>query len=119
MSNILVTNIVGTGKYDIPIGNASLDMASAGFTTLLAGVAGLTFADALAWVKDNSPAAGGEGTRSLCCYIRTYEYVGSDCPSQEASAVMLSSIKHELEDDVEITSVGAQYIENMRSYNPV
>jgi hypothetical protein len=114
MSNILVTDVVGTGIYAIPAGNAELDAASAGFAALLSGLSGLVFADALAWVWDTAPAAGGEGTRALCCYIRTYQFGGSECPSAIASHVLLSGIKFFLEQSVDITSVGEIKLENMR-----
>jgi hypothetical protein len=43
MSNIFITSIVGTGTYAIPTNDAELAAATAGFDTLLGGVANLTY----------------------------------------------------------------------------
>lgn len=116
MSNILVNNVVGTGIYEIPATNNALDAASAGFAAILIGVTGLGFADVLAWVRDSAPSGGGEGTRILCCYIRTYEMGGSICPSEAATDVLFSDIKQQLELDENIVSIGDIYAENMSSW---
>jgi hypothetical protein len=114
MSNILVDGVVGDGIFAMPEDNAAMDAASAGFAAVLVGASGLAFADALAWVRDSAPSAGGEGTRTLCCYIRTYLFGGSDCPSEILSDALTGAIKHAMELHPNISSVGAIYLENMR-----
>jgi hypothetical protein len=115
MSIIFITNIVGTGTYAVPDQIGALNAATAGFHTLLGGVAGLSEAQVLAYVKDSSPSGGGEGTRTLCCLVETYTYGGSYCPSEAQTDALFAAIRSALEADPNITTIGAQYVENVSS----
>jgi hypothetical protein len=108
MSNIFVTDIIGTGTYAVPTDDTELASASSGLNTLLGGVANLTYDRVLAWVEDSGGPGGAEGNRTLNCLIEKFTYLTDECPSEANVDTMIAAIESTLEADANITSVDRQ-----------
>lgn len=108
MSNIFITDIVGTGTYAIPSNDAQLAAATAGFDTILGGIANLTYDRVLAWVEDQEGPNGAEGVRTLNCLVEKFTYLTKECPSETEVDTLGAAIEAALEADASITTVGQQ-----------
>lgn len=108
MSNIFITDIIGSGTYAVPGADASLAAATAGLETLLSGVANLTYDRVLAWVEDQEGPDGAEGVRTLNCLIEKFTYLTKECPSEAEVDALGAAIEAALEADASITSVSQQ-----------
>jgi len=82
MSNIFITDIVGTGTYAIPTNDTELAAATSGFDTILSGIANLAYDRVLAWVEDQEGPDGAEGVRTLNCLVEKFTYLTKECPSE-------------------------------------
>ena len=110
MSNIFITDIVGSGTYAIPTDDTELAAATAGLDALISGVANLTYDRVLAWVEDSGGPDGAEGTRTLNCLIEKFTYLTVECPSESEVDTMVAAIESALEADANITSIGIQQV---------
>ena len=110
MSNIFITEIVGASTYAIPTNDAELAAATAGFNTILSGVANLAYDRVLAWVEDAGGPDGAEGVRSLNCLVEKFTYLAKECPDESQVDTMTAAIEAALEADVNITSIGQQQV---------
>jgi hypothetical protein len=110
MSNIFITDIVGSGTYAIPTNDSELAAATAGLNTILSGVANLDYDRVLAWVEDTGGPDGAEGVRSLNCLIEKFTYLTDECPSESEVDTMTAAIESALEADANITSIGIQHV---------
>ena len=115
MSNIMIYDIVGTGIYAVPADTGAAQGATTGFRTLLAGVAGLSVetVNIRAWVIDSQTAAGGQGARSLACFIGGFTYNNKVCPTEADVDAMTAAIEVALlaaAGNGTITSVGVQEV---------
>lgn len=108
MSNIFITDIVGTSTYAIPTNDTQLASATSGFDTILSGVANLSYDRVLAWVEDAGGPGGAEGTRTLNCLIEKFTYLTKECPSETEVDTLSTAIENALESDGNITSVDQQ-----------
>jgi hypothetical protein len=111
MSNIFISDIVGTGAYAVPASDVALDDANLSLATLLSGILNFTFERVIAWVKDGANPTGGEGDRTLNCLIAGAVYKTADCPSELDADEAFSFIRGVLigvHGDGTITSVGIQ-----------
>lgn len=110
MSNIFITDIVGTGTYAVPTDDTELAAATSGLDTLLSGVSNLSYDRVLAWVEDSGGPDGAEGTRTLNCLVEKFTYLTNECPSETQVDTMIAAIESALEADANITSVGNQQV---------
>lgn len=110
MSNIFITNIVGTNDFAIPTDDAELATATTELDALLATVANLAYTRVLAWVQDAGGPGGAEGVRSLNCLIEQFTYNAEECPSEAEVDTMTAAIESTLEADPDITSIGQQQV---------
>jgi hypothetical protein len=110
MSNIFITDIVGSGTYAIPTNDSELAAATSGLDTLLSGVANLSYNQVLAWVEDSGGPDGAEGVRSLNCLVEKVTYLTKECPSESEVDTMTAAIESALEADANITSIGYQQV---------
>ena len=108
MSNIFITDIVGTGTYAIPTNDTELAAATAGFDTILSGIPNLSYDRLLAWVEDAGGPDGAEGIRTLNCLVEKITYLTKECPSESEVDTMTTAIEAALEADANITSVNQQ-----------
>lgn len=108
MSNIFITDIVGTGTYAIPTNDTQLASATSGFDTILSAVANLVYDRVLAWVEDAGGPGGAEGTRTLNCLVEKFTYLTKECPSETEVDTLSAAIEAALEADANITSVDQQ-----------
>jgi hypothetical protein len=108
MSNIFVTDVIGTGTYAIPSNDAQLAAATTGFDGILSAVANLAYDRVLAWVEDQGGPDGAEGIRTLNCMIEKFTYTGKECPSETEVDTMTAAIEAALEADANITSIDQQ-----------
>jgi hypothetical protein len=110
MSNIFITDIVGTGTYAIPTNDTQLASATTGFDALLSAVANLAYDRVLAWVEDAGGPNGAEGIRTLNCLVEKFTYSGEECPDETEVDTMTAAIEAALEADINITSVDQQQV---------
>jgi hypothetical protein len=116
MSNIFITDIIGSGTYAIPVDDAALAAATSGFDTILSGIANLAYDRVLAWVEDAGGPDGAEGIRTLNCMVEKFTYSGEECPSEAEVDTMTTDgaigvgIEKTLENDANITSVDQQQV---------
>ena len=110
MSNIFITDVVGTGDFAVPTTDAELATATTELETLLSGVANLTYDRVLAWVEDSGGPGGVEGTRTLNCLVEKFTYLAKECPNETQVDTMIAAIESALEADADITSVGNQQV---------
>jgi hypothetical protein len=110
MSNIFVTDIIGTSTYAVPTDDTELAAATSGLDTLISGVANLAYDRVLAWVEDAGGPGGAEGTRTLNCLIEKFTYLTKECPSETEVDTMTAAIEAALEADANITSVNQQQV---------
>jgi hypothetical protein len=110
MSNLFITNIVGTNDFAVPTSDAELDTATTELDTLLSGVSNLAYTRVLAWVEDSGGPGGAEGTRTLNCLLETITYSSEECPSESEVDTLTAAIESTLEADADITSIGTQYV---------
>jgi hypothetical protein len=119
MSNIFISDIVGTGTYAVPSTDVALSGLDQRFYDLIdAGVAGFTMERAIAWVKDSASASGGEGTRTLNCLLAGVVYDSKDCPPEAEADIVFAAIEAALlaaGGNGTITSVGVMEY-NMVAY---
>jgi hypothetical protein len=108
MSNIFITDIVGTGTYSIPTNDAELAAATAGFDAILSGVANFAYDRVLAWVEDQAGPNGAEGIRTLNCLVEKFTYLTKECPSETEVDTIGAAIEAALEADANITSIDQQ-----------
>jgi hypothetical protein len=108
MSNIFITDIVGTSTYAIPTNDAELAAATSGFDTILSGVANLAYDRVLAWVEDQAGPNGAEGIRTLNCLVEKFTYLTKECPSETEVDTLGAAIEAALEADANITSIDQQ-----------
>lgn len=108
MSNIFITDIVGTGTYAIPTNDTQLASATSGFDTILSGVANLSYDRVLAWVEDQAGPNGAEGVRTLNCLVEKFTYLTKECPSEAEVDTLGTAIESALEADANITSIDQQ-----------
>ena len=108
MSNIFITDIVGTGTYAIPTNDTQLASATSGFDGILSGVANLVYDRVLAWVEDQAGPNGAEGIRTLNCLVEKFTYLTKECPSEAEVDTLGAAIEAALEADANITSVDQQ-----------
>lgn len=107
MSQVFITDIIGTGIYAVPTNSTELLAAKAGLDSILSGVASLSYQSVDAWVTDSDVPAG---PRALNCSINGFEYGGTICPTAAATDAMLLAIKTALEADANITSVSVENV---------
>ena len=107
MSQVFITDIIGTGIYAVPTNPTQLLTAKAGFDSIISGVANLSYQSVDAWVTDSNVPAG---PRSLNCSVNGFEFSGSICPNATDTDTMLAAIKSALEADVDITSVSVENV---------
>jgi hypothetical protein len=110
MSNIFITDIVGTNNYAVPTDDTELATATSGLDTILSAVANLTYDRVLAWVEDSGGPGGAEGNRTLNCLVEKFTYNTDECPSEAEVDTMIAAIEAALEADADITSVGNQQV---------
>jgi hypothetical protein len=110
MSNIFITDIVGTNDYAVPTDDTELATATSGLDTILSAVANLTYDRVLAWVEDSGGPGGAEGNRTLNCLVEKFTYSTDECPSEAEVDTMIAAIEAALEADADITSVGNQQV---------
>jgi hypothetical protein len=110
MSNIFITDVIGTGTYAVPASDAALASATTGFDGLLSGVANLAYDRVLAWVEDAGGPGGAEGNRTLNCLVEKFTYSGEECPDETEVDTMTAAIEAALEADANITSVDQQQV---------
>lgn len=104
MSQIFITNVVGTGVFAVPTDASELTAATNEFASIIAGVSANLLYDLVdAWVQDSDVPSG---PRSLSCLIHGFEYNGEVCPSASSIATLLGLIRTALEAHASITSVG-------------
>jgi hypothetical protein len=108
MSNIFITDIIGTGTYAIPSNDTELANATTGFDGILSAVANLAYDRVLAWVEDQGGPNGAEGIRTLNCMVEKMTYLSKECPSESEVDTMTAAIEAALEADANITSVDQQ-----------
>jgi hypothetical protein len=108
MSNIFITDVIGTGTYAIPSNDTQLANATTGFDGILSGVANLAYDRVLAWVEDAGGPGGAEGVRTLNCLVEKFTYLSKECPSETEVDTMTAAIEVALEADANITSIGEQ-----------
>ena len=108
MSNIFVTDIVGSSTYAIPTDDTELAAATAGFDGLLSGIANLAYDRVLAWVEDAGGPGATEGIRTLNCLIEKFTYLTKECPDESEVDTLVGLIETTLEADANITSVDNQ-----------
>lgn len=119
MSDIFISDIVGEGVFAIPDGNLDMtDTANGLFfiiedAAITVGLYGFVYIGIYAWVRDDAPAGGGEGTRSLCMYIDAFGLdpdpgAVEECPSAAQMDSLFTAIKNALEANADITSIGTQ-----------
>lgn len=110
MSNIFITDIIGTGTYAVPANDTALASATSGLETLLSGVANLSYDRVLAWVEDAGGPGGAEGNRTLNCLVEKFLYSAEECPDETEVDTLTSAIETALEADANITSVDQQQV---------
>jgi hypothetical protein len=110
MSNIFITDVVGSNDYAVPADDTELATATAGLDAILSPVANLAYDRVLAWVEDSGGPAGAEGNRTLNCLIEKFTYNTDECPSEAEVNAMIAAIESALEADADITSVGNQQV---------
>lgn len=108
MSNIFITDVIGTGTYAVPTQDSELASATSGFDGLLSTVANLAYDRVLAWVEDAGGPGGAEGNRTLNCLVEKFTYLSKECPSETEVDTMTAAIEAALEADANITSIGEQ-----------
>lgn len=107
MSQIFITDVIGTGTYAVPSNDTQLLAAKAGFDSILSGMTSLTYESVSAWVTDSDIPAG---PRTLNCLVSGIQYGGTICPNASATDAMLLAIKTALEGDPNITSVSVENV---------
>ncbi len=107
MSNIFITDIVGTGDFAVPVDDAALATATTALDDILEDVLDLTYARVIAWVETSS----GTGVpRTLNCLVERFKCDGEECPDASEVNDLTDDIKTDLEADANITSIGPQYV---------
>jgi len=122
VSNLLVSDVVGTGVYAIPSTDVQLTSCNNGLAAALATVPGLNFERAIALVKDSGGPSGAEGTRTLNCLIAGVRYGGEECPDETECDALFAAIEAALEFCIfppgsAISSIGLQEF-NIVDYIP-
>jgi hypothetical protein len=104
MSQIFITNIVGTGVFAVPTNQSELTAATSELASIMAGVSANFLYDLVdAWVQDSDIPSG---PRSLSCLISGFQYNGEVCPSSAIMTTLLGLIRTAIEAHASITSVG-------------
>jgi hypothetical protein len=111
MSNIFITDIVGTGDFAVPATDAALATATTELDTLLQTVPDLRYVRALAWVETKD---GASAPRTLNCLVERFEYddggTWEECPDASEVQTLTGDIETTLEADADITSIGGQQV---------
>jgi hypothetical protein len=112
MSNLFITDIIGTGDFAVPATDAALATATLELDALLATLGpALKYERVVAWVETRD---GGGASRTLNCLLDrfTYDSGGGDeeCPSEAEVDSITSTIEATLEADADITSIGQQQL---------
>jgi uncharacterized protein YjbI with pentapeptide repeats len=111
MSNVFITDIVGTGDFAVPANDTALATATTELEALIGDLSGtLSYKRLLAWVEDWGGPDGAEGVRSLNCLIEQFEYNSEECPDSTETATLTAAIESTLEGDPDITSIGPQQV---------
>ena len=105
MSSVFISGIVGTGDYAVPEEDADLTAAENGLSTLLAGVAGLSYNELIAFVLTTGDAIP---QRTLGALLTVVEYFGEECPDETETASMTAAIEAALLADADISAIGGQ-----------
>lgn len=111
MSNLFISDIVGTGVYVPPSADIALHSLDQYFCDLLVAVPDLVFERAIAWVKDSARPGGGEGSRTLNCLLTGVLYDSKKCPTEAEVDTLVAATRAALlaaSGDGTITSVGVQ-----------
>jgi len=119
MSDIFISDIVGEGVFAIPDGNLDMTDAANGLFNLIedaaisVGLYEFVYIGIYAWVRDGSPAGGGEGTRSLCMFVDAFGLdpdpgAVEECPSAAQMDGLFAAIRAAMEANINITSIGTQ-----------
>jgi hypothetical protein len=102
MSNIFIKDIMGTGVFAVPAGDAALATATTALESLINNDVNLAFARVLAWVETRD---GASPPRTLNCLVQQFFYNGEECPDITETDTMTGNIYTNLTDP-NITSVG-------------
>lgn len=122
MSNLLVSDVVGTGVFAIPATTGQLNSCNSGLAAALATVPGLNFERAIALVKDSGSPGWIEGARTLNCLIAGVRYNLEECPDETECDALFAAIEAALEFCIfppgsAISSIGLQEF-NIVDYIP-
>jgi hypothetical protein len=111
MSNLFITDIVGTNDFAVPATDAALATATTELDTLLSGVSDFRYVRALAWVETKE---GASAPRTLNCLVERFEYddggTWEECPDTSEVQTLTGDIETTLEADADITSIGGQQV---------
>jgi hypothetical protein len=119
MSDIFISDIVGEGVFAIPDGNLDMTDTANAFLIVIenavisVGLYDFVYVGIYAWIRDGSPAGGGEGTRSLCMFVDAFALdprpgAAEECPTAAQMDSLFAAIKAALEAEADITSIGTQ-----------
>ena len=94
MSNIFISNIVGTGTYGVPANDAALIVMNQAFFDLVNGmISDFSIERAIAWVKDSAGPDGAEGVRTLNCLFTGAVYDLADCPTEAEADTLFAELE--------------------------
>jgi len=110
MSNVMIYDIVGTGNMAVPENDGAGVGATLILVTALSEIAGFVFEDLKAWVLDSRPHGGGEGVRSLACWVGGFAYNNKVCPSEVEVDAMIAAIEAKILSIPNVVSVGLQEV---------
>jgi hypothetical protein len=110
MSNLFISDIIGTGDFAVPASDSALATATTELNALLATLGpALKYDRILAWVETRD---GAGAARTLNCLLDRFSYDSGggdeECPSETEIDSITSTIEATLEADVDITSIGQQ-----------
>jgi hypothetical protein len=115
MSDIFITDIVGTNTLSLPTSQAELAAAAAYLDDNIVShidVTGFLYWKTIAWVRDCASEEGGEGTRSFCCKIEGFAVdpgpgAAQECPSAAEMDDIFAEVRYAFENDIYVSTVGA------------
>jgi hypothetical protein len=83
MSNIFITNIIGTIDFAVPTNDTDLGDATTALDAVLSTLSpDLIYGRIIAWVEDSHGPGGATGARTLNCLVEGFLYLTLECPSE-------------------------------------